>query len=88
MVRGTQWETVHSDVMNVTPLKARARASRRRMTNSVTYVLHRISGPRRLSALISVVIIGIGQVWTCLLKHRDLLRSRSQPKVKLLSYTN
>ncbi|WP_291078823.1 hypothetical protein [Hyphomonas sp.] len=50
-------------------------------------VLGKFNGPNSLATMISVLIIGLGQVWTCLRRHHDLIRGSRRTRVLLISYS-
>lgn len=54
---------------------------------SQLHILQRLNGPRGLGAVISVLIIGVGQVWTCLRKHHELMRGSKRSRVLLISHS-
>lgn len=48
-------------------------------------IFRRLNGPRRVGAMFSVLIIGLGQIWTCLRKHTELMRTSKRTRVLLIS---
>jgi hypothetical protein len=50
-------------------------------------IFRRINGPRRVATLFSVLIIAFGQLWSCLRKHRELMRSGRRTRVLLISHS-
>jgi len=47
----------------------------------------RISGPGSIGRVVSLLIIGFGQVWACMRKHRELMRSGRRTRVLLISFS-
>ena len=58
-----------------------------RSLSSHLEIFRRLNGPRRVGAMLSVLIIGLGQIWTCLRKHTELMRTSKRTRVLLISYS-